>query len=109
MTGDGKLILNIGTLPTAFPRDYLMASIFKPTYTKIDPKTGNKRTLKAKKWYAQYKDQLGIVRRVPGYPDKEATRQLAATLERNAARELVGLSDPFEEHRKRPIAEHIED
>src|SRR5215471_6233896 len=86
-----------------------MASIFRPTYTKIDPKTGKKHKRKAKKYYAQYRDHDGIVRRKPGYTDKEATRQLAARLEKEAARKETGLIDRFEEHRKRPLADHVED
>ena len=36
-----------------------MASIFKPTYTKIDPKTGKRIKRKARKWYVQYRDSDG--------------------------------------------------
>ncbi len=43
-----------------------MASLIRPTYTKIDPSTGKKRKHKTKKWYVQFRDALGIVRRVPG-------------------------------------------
>src|SRR5579872_6085770 len=82
-----------------------MASIFRPTYT--DKKTGKKRKLK--RWYVKYRDADGIVRRVRGYTDKEATKQLAARLERNAARGKEGMVDPFEAHHKRPLAEHVED
>ena len=63
-----------------------MASLFKPTYTKVDPKTGRKMKRKSRKWYVKYRDADGVVRRVPGYNDKEATRQLAADLERPGPR-----------------------
>src|SRR5262245_44435579 len=86
-----------------------MASIFKPTYTTVDPATGTKQRRKTKKWYIQYRDSDGIVRRIPGYADKEATRQYAAKLERQAARGEQGMVDAFEEQRKRPLAEHIDD
>ncbi len=52
---------------------------------------------------------LGTRRRVPGYADKQATQQLAAELERQAAREQTGLVDKYVEHRKRPLAEHVDD
>ncbi len=86
-----------------------MASIFKPTYSKIDPKTGKRIKRKAKKWYVQYRDQSGIVRRVPGFADKEATRQLGAKLEKQSARNEVGLVDQFEQHRKLPLRSHVDD
>ena len=66
-----------------------MAAIFKPTYTKRDPKTGETIRKKTRKWYVEFRDGSGIVRRVPGYVDKEATRQLAAKLERQSAREAT--------------------
>ena len=82
-----------------------MASIFRPTYT--DKKTGKARKLR--RWYVKYRDADGVVRRVAGYTDKEATKQLAARLERGAARGREGMTDPFEAHHKRPLAEHVED
>lgn len=86
-----------------------MASIFKPTYTKTDPKTGKRIKRKARKWYVQYKDQHGRWKRVPGYVDREATRQLAAQLERKVERLQSGLTDPFDDEYKRPITEHVAD
>ena len=68
-----------------------MAAIFKPQYTKTDPATGRKTKHKLKKWYVKYRDAGGVVKRVPGYTDKEATRQLAAQLERQAAQEASGM------------------
>src|SRR5688500_8234061 len=86
-----------------------MASLFKPTYTKVNPRTRQKETRRSRKWYVKYRDADGIIRKVPGYTDKEATRQLAAELERQAARRHAGMTDPFELHRKRPLAGHLED
>src|SRR3954453_4304439 len=84
-----------------------MASLFKPTYTKVNPRTGQKETRKSRKWYVKYRDADGIVRRVPGFTDKEATRQLASKLERGTELARVGIFDPFEAHRKRPLSEHL--
>ena len=86
-----------------------MAAIFKPQYVKTDPATGKKTKHKLKKWYVKYRDGNGVVKRVAGYTDKEATRQLAAQLERNAAREASGMVDQYEQHRKRPLIKHVED
>ena len=86
-----------------------MATIFKPTFSRVDPKTGRKKVRKLRKWYVKYKDADGIERRVPGYRDKEATRAYGTELERKAARRHVGLSDPFEDQLKRPLIEHLAD
>src|SRR5262245_34730145 len=85
-----------------------MASIFRPKFTKLDKATGKRRTFKTKKWYVQLRDANGKIRRIPGYADKESTRQLAAQLERQAERQQVGLADPYELFRKAPVADHVE-
>jgi len=86
-----------------------MAYIFRPTYVRTDPRTGKKVRRKLKKWHIRFRCPDGRVLRVAGYTDKEATRQLAARLEKKAARQQEGMIDPFEEHLKRPLAEHVED
>ena len=86
-----------------------MASVFKPIWTRVDPKTGELLRLKSSKWYVKYRDADGILRRVPGFKDKEATRQRGAQLEKQAALRAVGVVDRFAEHRKRPLLEHIDD
>ena len=85
-----------------------MARIFKQQYT-VKEQDGGKRTQKSRKWYVEFRDGQGIRRRVPGYTDKQATQQLASELERKAAREQAGLVDRFEEHRKRPLEQHVDD
>src|SRR5207302_1632076 len=70
-------------------------------------KTGAKVRAKLRKWYVKYKDADGIIRRVPGYSNKEATKALAVELERQAARIATGLADPTEAQRKRPLADHL--
>jgi len=85
-----------------------MARIFKQCYTSKAP-DGRRVTRKSRKWYIEYRNGQDIRRRVPGFSDKQATQQLASDLERQAAREQVGLVDRFTEHRKRPLAEHAAD
>ena len=80
-----------------------MAHIYHPPYR--DKKTGKKKRLR--KWYVKYRDAAGIVRRVPGYADREATKQLAARLERDAARRQEGMIDPCVEQQRRPLIEHL--
>jgi integrase len=86
-----------------------MASLFKPTYTTRDPKTGRRVQRKAKKWYGQYTDGAGILRRDPLATDKTAAQQMLNELTRRAEMERAGISDPFRDHRKRPLAEHLTD
>ncbi len=72
-----------------------MAAIFKPTFTRLDAETGRRVRLKGTKWHIRYRDADGILRRVPGYRDKEATRQFAAELEKKAALDaLPALPEP---------------
>jgi len=85
-----------------------MARIFKQQYTTTGP-DGRKRTCKSRKWYLEYRDADRIRRRVPGFPDKQATQQLAAELERKAVQQESGLRDRFADHRKRRLREHLVD
>lgn len=85
-----------------------MARICKQQYTVTGP-DGGRITRESRKWYVEYRDADGRVRRTPGYVDKAATQQLAAELERNAERQRSGLVDRHADHRKRPLAEHVAD
>ena len=51
----------------------------------------------------------GNIKRVAGFTDKEATRQLAAKLEREVEMEAVGIRDPYKAHRQRPLDIHLAD
>lgn len=86
-----------------------MASVFKQAYTKKDPATGERVKKFSKRWYVEFRDAQGVVKRVPGYSDKRATEQLAAQLEREVARGEVGLVDAKAHHRKKPLKEHVAD
>jgi integrase len=85
-----------------------MASIYKPSYTRKDPATGERVKRFSRKYYVEYRDASGRVRRVPGYTDKRATEQLAAQLEKEAARGEVGLT-PHGKHRRKPLSSHLAD
>ncbi len=62
-----------------------------------------------KRYYVEWTDASGRRRCTKGYTDRKATEQLAAELERKAARGAAGLLDPFEGHGARPLAEHLAD
>ena len=84
-----------------------MAAIYKRKCTKVV--NGQKLKRQSKCWYVKYRDADGIERRVKGYADKEATRQMAARLEKEAALAQEGVVDRYKEHRAKPLKEHLED
>ena len=87
-----------------------MASIFRQSYTTVDPNNPSKRVKKKTQyWYIDYKDADGLRKRVKGYKDKTATAQLAARLERETELAESGVIDRFKQHRKTPLAEHLTD
>src|SRR5882762_4709154 len=85
-----------------------MASVYRPIFIRIDPRTGSKVKKRLRKWYVKYRSPDGRIHRVPGYTDKEATKELGRRLERKAAREKEGMTDKFEEHYKVPLSQHLE-
>jgi integrase len=64
---------------------------------------------KATKWYGQYTDADGRERRVPLSANKTAAQQMLNALVRKAELGKVGVRDPFEEHARRPLREHLDD
>lgn len=113
-----------------------MARVFKHTYTKPLPqgadlftrkgkhyarfKDGKDRTataplsqdgkkvvIETAKWYIEYKDADGIMRRVPGCKDRQAAAKMASDLESAAERGRTGLIDRHAAQRQRPLAEHL--
>jgi integrase len=64
---------------------------------------------RARKWYGQGIPGLPPRKRVPLASDKAVARQLLADLVKKAERKEVGLNDPYEQHRNRPLAEHLAD
>ena len=82
-----------------------MASIFKRKYTKVVE--GKRVKKQSRSWYVKYRDADGIERRVKGYKDKEATRQFAATLEREAELARAGVVDRYKKHRRTPLMDHL--
>ncbi|MEX0701310.1 MAG: tyrosine-type recombinase/integrase [Planctomycetales bacterium] len=85
-----------------------MASLFKPSFTRKDPKTGKRIKRKTTKWYGQYTGPDGIVRRVPLCTDKAAAQTMLNEIIRREDRKARGLIDPHEDQELKPIAEHIE-
>jgi integrase len=68
-----------------------------------------RKVTKSKKWYGRYTDGAGRQIRVPLSISKETSRRMLAKLAGDAQLASVGLDDPFEEHRDRPLLEHLDD
>ncbi len=86
-----------------------MAEIFRPAYSVTDPETGKKHKRKSRRWWIRYYSADGVRHKVKGYRDRKATEVLAGELEKKSDRLDAGMGDPFEEHAKRPLLEHLAD
>ena len=86
-----------------------MASLYKKPIVKRNPKTGEKINAKSKKWWGRYRDETGVERRVPLASDKSAAQAMLNELVVKAERRAAGTLDPFEDHAKRPLSDHVDD
>src|SRR5262245_15920780 len=94
-------------------RAFPMAEVFKKQTTawrldgkKVSPGTpGAERVkLQSRKWYGTVNGK-----HVPLCRDKSAAQRLLNKLLTDAAMRQHGIADPFEAHRKRPLADHLID
>jgi len=86
-----------------------MSSLYKKRVRTRDPKTGQSKTERSKKWWGKYRDGSGTVRRVPLAADKSAAQTMLNEKVRQVEREKAGLVDPTDEQRKRPLVKHFDD
>src|SRR5579875_433317 len=86
-----------------------MASLYRKSGRVTDPKTGEKIKTKSEKWWGRYRDENGAERRVPLTVDKAAAQAMLNELVKKVERRIAGLVDRFDEHRKRPIGDHLAD
>ena len=84
-----------------------MSHLFRPTYSKTDPKTGKKITRTLRKWYGSYEDADGIERRVPLCEDKESANAMLSEIVRRVERVRAGLIDVVAEEMSRGIDENL--
>lgn len=68
-----------------------------------------KVTERSKIWSGRYRDADDILREVRLFKDKTASQQRLNELIRKAELGKTGLVDPFEQHTKRPLIEHLGD
>jgi len=64
---------------------------------------------RSRKYYGEFADEHGVTKRVPLARDKAAAQTMLNDLIKQVERKQAGLHDPFEEHRKKPLAGHLED
>jgi integrase len=93
-----------------------MASLFRPIiirYTLADGTRVSKETpgarpkkYKAKKWYGKLP---GEKKPIPLSPNKTVAQQMLAQRLHKSENAKVGIVDPFEAHRKTPLATHLAD
>jgi site-specific recombinase XerD len=86
-----------------------MASLYKKPILVTDPKTGKKGNGKSRKWWGRYRDENGIDKRVPLATDKMAAQAMLSELVRKVELKIAGLEDPYDQHRKRPLIDHLAD
>jgi site-specific recombinase XerC len=86
-----------------------MAHLFKPTYTRTNPETGEKTQHKLGKWYGKYRDANGKLRKAALSEDKTAALAMLSELIRKAHWQAAGLVDPAADQLERPVGEHVED
>ena len=80
-----------------------MANLYKKPIVRKDPATGRTIKTKSKKWWGQYKDASGRLRRHPLATDKKAAQAMLNKIVRTVEREKAGLVDPTHEQSQRPI------
>jgi integrase len=103
-----------------------MATLYKPRVVSYRLPSGKYRTPDGKRvtrdtpgavrvesksptWWGRYTDGAGVEHQVRLSRSKETARRMLAKLAGDAQLASVGITDPFAEHRARPLTEHAED
>ena len=86
-----------------------MASLYKKPVFIRDPRTGQREKTKSKKWWGRFRDATGQEKRVPLAVDRTAAQSMLNEWVRRVEREKVGLIEPTDEYRKRPLSQHVAD
>ena len=85
-----------------------MSSIYRRVTKRIDPKTGVTTERESKKWWGQYRDAGGTLRRKPLSTNQSLAKRMLAELVEQVELEKAGLVSPAEKEIKKPIKEHID-
>jgi integrase len=98
----------VGFAAVAHFQETIMASLFKVWISRKNP-DGSTTKEKSKKWYGQYKSGDGRTVRKPLCEDREASQAMLAEEIKRANKIRAGVIDKYDDHRKRPLAEHLKD
>src|SRR5438270_4480387 len=111
--------IGIGRVLQALERGPSMAGLFKLWITRYVDERGRRvpkgvpraRAVRerSRKWYGEFRDADGIARRVPLATDKAAAQAMLNEFVKKVERKQAGLYDPYEDHEKRPLADHLTD
>src|SRR5215471_1775220 len=101
-------LYNIWISPNGQPgdKDTPGARFVKRRKVKAGTPGAEKVKKKSRKWYGRVP---GNPKPVPLSTNKVAAQQLLAELVKKAELGRAGIGDPFEDHRKRPLREHLAD
>jgi len=72
-----------------------MASLYKKSVVRTNPKTGQKVKTKSRKWWGRFRDENGIERRVPLATDKAAAQTMLNEKVKRAERRAAGSTTPL--------------
>ena len=97
-----------------------MARLYRPTITRYtDPATGKRcrkdapgavRTpARSRTWRGEWRDGDGVLRTKALSPNKAAAKAMLREVESEAERGRAGLTNPFAEHARTPLADHLAD
>ena len=86
-----------------------MANLYRKPVVRKDPTTGEKIKAKSTKWWGQYKDANGRLRRHPLSVDKRAAQAMLNEIVRKVELEKAGLVDRTDDERKRPLKAHLDE
>ena len=67
------------------------------------------RRKKDTKWLVAWTDENGVRKAKTAFTDYEASLELARKIAKRAAMATAGVTDPFEDHRQTPIAQHLDE
>jgi integrase len=88
---------------------HAMAHLFRPTYTRVDPATGEDVEYQLEKWYADYRDSNGKRCRVPLSADKSSAQTMLADIIRKVERQKAGIIDKTADELEKPVSESIDE
>lgn len=78
---------------------------------RVNKKSPNARGVRehSRKWYCKFRNADGMLCEIALFRDKSASQARLNDLRRAVERRQAGLADPYEQHRMRPLVDHLAD